>query len=195
MSPSASAYLCKEKSQLTILFAMNYPIFVEIWEARWVCILGSDWYRECVFFLVREWHHQKQRSVGVALHLNSRPCQPPRPPTPGDSEGSLVWHETAQTVTSECLDPSWLGGQGQGLLYASLWQTPTSALCSYQLTSLAQKVSSQGERKKSNPVSSSHKSLVSSRESNCTEADFFFFFFISNKRFYALVNLVDVICT
>lgn len=45
-----------------------------------------------------------------------------------------------------------------------------------------------------NPVSSSHKSLVSSRESNCTEADFFFFF-ISNKRFYALVNLVDVICT
>lgn len=173
---------------------MNYPIIVEIWEARWVCILGSDWYRECVFFLVREWHHQKQRSVGVALHLNSRPCQPPRPPTPSDSEGSLVWHETAQTVTSECLDPSWLGGQGQGLLYASLWQTPTSALCSYQLTSLAQKVSSQGERKKSNPVSSSHKSLVSSRESNCTEADFFIFF-ISNKRFYTLVNLVDVICT
>lgn len=31
------------------------------------------------------------------------------------------------------------------------------------------------EKKKSNPVSSSHKSLVSSGESNCTEADFFFF--------------------
>lgn len=50
------------------------------------------------------------------------------------------------------------------------------------------------KKKKSNPVSSSHKSLVSSGESNCTEADFFLFF-ISNKRFYALVNLVDVICT
>lgn len=31
------------------------------------------------------------------------------------------------------------------------------------------------KKKKSNPVSSSHKSLVSSGESNCTEADFFFF--------------------
>lgn len=31
-----------------------------------------------------------------------------------------------------------------------------------------------GREKKSNAVSSSHKSLVSSRESNCTEADFFF---------------------
>lgn len=76
-------------------------------------------------------------------------CSPPpqftATPPPGDSEGSLSWHETAHGVTSQCLDPSWLRGQGLGLLYASSWQTPTSALCSYQLTSLAQKVSSQGE--------------------------------------------------
>lgn len=79
-------------------------------------------------------------------------CSPPPQftamPAPCWYRWSLVWHETAHGVTSECLDPSWLGGRGQGLLYASSWQTPTSALCSYQLTSLAHKVSSQGEMKK-----------------------------------------------
>lgn len=35
-------------------------------------------------------------------------------------------------------------------------------------------ISRREEKEKSNPVSPSHKSLVSSRESNCTEAGFFF---------------------
>lgn len=149
-------------------------MYLGLWLMQGVCLLSGLWVTPA-----------ETKECGVAFRLNSRPCHPPVIARVSgltwDSPRCHFWmfrslltrRPGARAVVCILMTDS----------HISIVLIPANIISTEGFIS--------GREKKSNPVSSSHKSLASSRESNCTEADFF----ISNKRFYTLVNLVDVICT
>lgn len=123
---------------------------------------------KCVFFLVHEWHQQKQKELRCSIPPQFRAVPPP-------SDGEGLWFDTRQPRLSHLnvwIPFDYRRPGARAVLCILLTDSHISiVLIPANIISIEGFISRR--EKKSNPVSSSHKSLVSSRESNCSEAEFF----------------------